>query len=306
MILERSDLPTKFPTQDRPPNGDEAGIPKQPSTEPGPEDHPPAYSQATQTTSSLSRAVALPSNGRVVEPFSAPINGLQMYTKREAIRGYWSLDPQAPLVPTQDLVQMILDGSGEKKRWCRSRSAKTAPPTAAFTTRHASIQATFRVVGDSAVHPVHSVTTIRSKTRSGNVLLDLVSIAPMRTVRIDVRSRRGNITLLVPRNFRGIVLLSRRHGAVEMLPALAASGRVIKAKNGETTVLLGDGPIPAVGSDIITDTARIYSRHGRVRLGFSGEDSVVDTPGLMDQALQVVHKLIMPLSQKVLKGIAQL
>jgi hypothetical protein len=83
-----------------------------------------------------------------------------------------------------------------------------------------------------------------------------------------------------------------------MLPALAASGRVIKGRKKETTVLLGDGPMPAVGSDIITDTARIYSRHGRVRLGFSGEDYVTETPGLMDQAIQLMQKLIMPSSQK--------
>jgi hypothetical protein len=83
-----------------------------------------------------------------------------------------------------------------------------------------------------------------------------------------------------------------------MLPALAASCRVIKGRKKETTVLLGDGPMPAVGSDIITDTARIHSRRGRVWLGFSGEDYVTETPGLMDQAIRLVQKLMMPSSQK--------
>jgi hypothetical protein len=84
-----------------------------------------------------------------------------------------------------------------------------------------------------------------------------------------------------------------------MLPALAASARVIKGRKKETTILLGDGPMPAVGSDIITDTARIHSRHARVRLGFSGEDFVVETPGLMDQAMKLMQKLIMPAFQKL-------
>jgi hypothetical protein len=84
---------------------------------------------------------------------------------------------------------------------------------------------------------------------------------------------------------------------VELLPALAASGRVIKAIKKETTVLLGDA-MPAVGSDIVTDTARIYSRHGRVRLGFSGEDYVIEPPGLMDHAMQLMQKLIAPSCQK--------
>ena len=83
-----------------------------------------------------------------------------------------------------------------------------------------------------------------------------------------------------------------------MLPALAASSHVINGNKNETTILVGNGPMPAVGSDVVIDTARIYSRHGRVRLGFSGEDIVVEPSGLMDQAIQFVQKLITPSSKK--------
>ena len=85
---------------------------------------------------------------------------------------------------------------------------------------------------------------------------------------------------------------------MEMLPALAASSRVINANKKETIILVGDGPIPAAGSDVATDTARIYSRRGRVRLGYSGEDFVVEPPGLMDQAIKFVQKFITPSSKK--------
>ena len=86
---------------------------------------------------------------------------------------------------------------------------------------------------------------------------------------------------------------------MELLPVLAASGRVIKTMKKETTVLLGDGSMPAVGADITTDTARIYSRHGRVRLGFSGEDQVIKIPGLLDQAMHLMQKFIAPSSQSL-------
>jgi hypothetical protein len=119
----------------------------------------------------------------------------------------------------------------------------------------------------------------------------------MRTVHIDARTRRGGITLLVPRNFRGLVQLSSRSGEVELLPALAASSRVIKSVKKETTVHLGDGPMPVAGSDITTDIARLYSRHGRVRLGYSGEDYITKPPGLVDQAVQLMQKLIAPSAQ---------
>jgi len=85
---------------------------------------------------------------------------------------------------------------------------------------------------------------------------------------------------------------------VEILPAPAASGRVINTTNRETTVLLGDGPMPAMGSDGITDTARISSRCGRVRLGFSGEDYFTESPSLVDQAIQLVQKLMISPSRK--------
>jgi len=252
---------------------------------PGPGDEPPAYSMVPTKAVSLSR------NRLGAAPFSAPVNGLYMYTKRQVIRGSWSLDPLATLLPTQNLVQMFLDGQAVKKK--RFRRPKVDPPTAKFSSRHGGIQATLRVVGDSSVR---STATIRSETRGGNTILDLVSVAPMRTVNIDASSRRGSVTLLVPRNFCGLVQLSSRHGAVEVLPALAASGRVVKTKDRETTVLLGDGPVPQVGSDSFTDTARLYSRHGRVRLGFSGEDDFNEPPNLIEQAVQMMQKLIMPKS----------
>jgi hypothetical protein len=53
--------------------------------------------------------------------------------------------------------------------------------------------------------------------------------------------------------FCGLVQLDSRHGAVEWLPALAATCHVIMTKNKETTVLLSNSPMPYVGSDNITD-----------------------------------------------------
>ncbi|KAI0306071.1 hypothetical protein B0F90DRAFT_1695818 [Multifurca ochricompacta] len=260
-----------------------------------PEDEPPAYSRApTALRSSPSRTLSLSRNRQAVAPFSLPVNALNMCTKKELIRGSWSLDPLATQLPSQNLVQMFLDGAaGQKRR--RFRSPKGLPPTAKFSSRHGGIQATLRVIGDSSVR---TTATIRSETRSGNTVLELVSIAPMRTVHIDARSRQGSVTLLIPRSFCGLVELSSRNGGVEVLPVLAASGRVIKTKDRETTVLIGDGPMPQVGLENVIDTARLHSRHGRVRLGFSGEDYFTEPPKLIEQAVQLMQKLIMPSSQK--------
>jgi hypothetical protein len=86
--------------------------------------------------------------------------------------GCWSLDPLGPQVPAQDLVQMFLDG--ETKRRCGYRwSKKKVPPTAMFRSRHGTIHASLRIVGESALR---TVATVRSKTRGGNIFLDVVSL----------------------------------------------------------------------------------------------------------------------------------
>jgi len=118
----------------------EAGNRRLASTSSALEDNPPAYSQATRTTtsgSSPSRVVSLSRSRQGEVPFSAPINGLQMATRRDSIRGSWSLDPLAPQVlPAQDLVQMY--GQGDTKRRCCDYrwSKKKVPATAMFRSRH--------------------------------------------------------------------------------------------------------------------------------------------------------------------------
>lgn len=90
-----------------------------------------------------------------------------------SVTGSWTLNPVASLVPSENLVQMFLDGSGKKKGWFSSRCAKASPPTAMFKTRHGDIHATLRVVGESALR---TVATIHSATRHGEIFLDLVSL----------------------------------------------------------------------------------------------------------------------------------
>lgn len=88
--------------------------------------------------------------------------------------GSWALDPLVPPVPAQNLVQMFLDGRGEKKRRCGYRcSKKKVPPTAMLRSRHGNVDAKLRIVGESALR---TVTTIRSESRGGNIHLDVVSL----------------------------------------------------------------------------------------------------------------------------------
>ena len=62
----------------------------------------------------------------------------------------------------------------------------------------------------------------------------------------------------------------------------------------ETVVHIGNEPVPQVGFTSTGDLARLYARSGRLRLGFSGEDSFIETlgeGGAIAKATQVFQTL---------------
>jgi len=161
-------------------------------------------------------------------------------------------------------------------------------PTAKLSSRNGAISATFRVVGITATP---ATATINATTRHGNIVLELVSKVPVRTVHFDAHSRTGNVSLLIPRNFSGVVELRGHSRDIELLPALASVGRIVSTSNRETVVLIGNEAFPGAGFTSAGDLARLYSRSGRLRLGFSGEDSFTESEGVVAMATQMFQKL---------------
>lgn len=100
----------------------------------------------------------------------------------------------------------------------------------------------------------------------------------------------GNISLLIPRSFSGVVELRALSGGIELLPALASSARIVRATDRETVVLVGNGALPQVGFTNNGDLARLCAHSGRVRLGFSGEDAFTENPGVIAMATNLFQK----------------
>jgi len=150
-------------------------------------------------------------------------------------------------------------------------------PTAKLDSQRGDIFATLQVVGESVVP---ETATIRSSTQTGNIVIELVSKTPARTINIDAYSQTGNISLLIPRNFSGIVEFRGRRSDIELLPALAAYAIVERTNNNETVVVIGNNA-PTPGYAGVGDFARIYSCSGRMRLGFCGEDSFLERGGIV-------------------------
>jgi hypothetical protein len=87
------------------------------------------------------------------------------------------------------------------------------------------------------------------------------------------------------------VELRARSRNIELLPTLASVGRIVRAANRETVVLVGNDIFPGGGYASTGDLARLCSRSGRLRLGFSGEDSFTETEGVVAMATQMFQKL---------------
>jgi len=217
---------------------------------------------------------------------AVPTNGVNVFTLFETIRGSWLLDPLAAQSSERSILQALVETrAGRRPR--RFHNMTVGAPTAKLDSRHGNISATLRVVqaGESAAP---ATATIRSTTRNGNIVLELVSKSPSRIVHFDAYSRTGNISLLIPRSFSGLVELRGRRGDIELLPALAAYARVERVTDSETVVLVGNVAPPTPGFTSVGDLARLYSRSGRLRLGFSGEDSFTENGSVIGRVFQMV------------------
>ena len=85
--------------------------------------------------------------------------------------GSWLLDPLAPQSSGTSILQTIIQHrAGRRQR--RSRNMTLGTATAKLDSRHGNISAALRVVGESAMT---ATATIRATTRSGNIVLELVS-----------------------------------------------------------------------------------------------------------------------------------
>jgi len=239
---------------------------------------PPPYPSEGEPSTSSGIVVASRSGNMLpvaAPPPSVPTNGVSVATVIDPIRGSWLLDPLAAPSSGSSILQAIVATSTER-RPRRLRNITMGAPTGKFTSRLGNISASFRVVAQAATP---ATATIQATTRSGNIIMELVSKSPTRTVHFDAYSRMGNVSLLIPRSFSGFVELRARSGKIDLLPALASSARVVRMTDRETVVHIGNEPVPQVGFTSTGDLARLYARSGRLRIGFSGEDSFIETLG---------------------------
>ncbi|TFK51840.1 hypothetical protein OE88DRAFT_1472688 [Heliocybe sulcata] len=239
MIIPDAQIPAILASK-----GDLPPLPSEPSDSPPPYDgHDPAVEQEA-------------------EPDVMPTNNLVVQTRRTPISGVFRINPE-------DANSYVPGYLAKARKRCGRQREKLAP-NALFYARHAPVTLDLGVVSTS---PENRVSRVEVANRSGDITVKLSLQAP-KHINLDVRSRKGNIVVFLPRTFVGQVKLRTKHGQLTFLPGLSRVMRIAKLRDRDALVFVGQAD--QIGMEQTqTDMCELSSRSGDVVLGLRGEDTYI-------------------------------
>jgi len=202
-------------------------------------------------------------------------NNLCITTRSEPITGAFRIDPM--LCSPEILTKRK---KGRRKKRHQRKWADDDRLNAYFESRKGDITLDLGVVGAGG-QGRGTTARIETKTRKGNVELDVFELHGGRHISLDVMTKDGDIRLFVPPNFRGILNLFSKKGDLKILPGLARTMRVLSAKPEEMLIMIGsvEGlPSSEASSTWEGDFAQLTSRKGSIMVGIYGEDKVPSNP----------------------------
>lgn len=102
----------------------------------------------------------------------------------------------------------------------------------------------------------------------------------------------GDIILLVPKSYSGVVEMRTKRGSLKFLPAFAKEMRVLKAKDDEALILIGENNFSSSSlhqDSGAADYCQLSSRSGVVTVGLVGENVHHSEPGLWKRLVQFLQ-----------------
>lgn len=220
------------------------------------DDRPPPYSISEP----------LPSGERHTTFDSSPVNQVFISSRYKDLSGTFHIDPD---------LQVSSPFTCTKRQKPRKRKAPEIP-NASFRTRHGAISLNLALSGSTTnITKANVVVT----SRSGDITLNLLSGHPTKRINLNVRSKRGDIVLLIPKTFLGAIQLRSRKGSLTFLPAFARGVRLLKSDDNEALVLVGDTSLASANSSNL-EYCGVTSRFGKITVGISGEDHFVAEAGI--------------------------
>jgi len=214
-------------------------------------------------------------------------NHVAIKTKNEPIHGQFSIDPTLPI---PDLASEFKSKRGKRRKGNSFRPDDDMKTNALFETRKGFINLDLRVVGQTKGD---AKARVDIRTDQGDVHINMQEIQEQRNVSIDIETRRGNITLFIPRTYDGPINLYSKQGNLIFLPVLTSRMRIIKAKEDEALVMIvpsngasgsrisgpGGSRMGAAAQLYDGDFARLSSRTGTIIVGLLGEDRIPTEKG---------------------------
>jgi len=222
-------------------------------------DNPPAYTDVDGHGRHYAAMQSI-SNPSLLPHPPPSVDQVHVFERRHNIHGTFYIDPLIPAV-----------SKGKHK-------SKRPLPHASFRTRNNAIQLDLGTTGDIRKSPKANVSV---SNKSGNIKITILPVLPSKPrLSLDVSSRHGNIILFLPQGFSGVVQLTTRKGEMNILPALRAIIKTVKASQRETIFMIGAQPT-ANDSDNSHEASfcELSSRTGNITVGLSGLDLYVPRVG---------------------------
>ncbi|KAG2132804.1 hypothetical protein DEU56DRAFT_441627 [Suillus clintonianus] len=228
-----------------------------------PDGDPPPYSN-------LASGSAAVSPGHLVGFANAPtVKTIRLEKHHDLISGAYIIDPDVsgdePSV-LQGFAARHSDIVGLRK----AVDFLSAAPHAVFRNRFGSIFLTLATKGSSE-QCRRAIVDI--STRHGDIAVNLSSVHPGKRITLKVTSRRGKMVVLLPPTFCGDVQIrGSKLGGFDILPGLSSSIRSMNGKKTKMLLLIGGTTPTSEGESM--DHCHLSSRHGKIVLGLSGQDSM--------------------------------
>ncbi|KAG1906300.1 uncharacterized protein F5891DRAFT_1004958 [Suillus fuscotomentosus] len=195
---------------------------------------PPSYSTHVQHTSS--------SGSTVFQPPSKPTNFLSLILKDKPIRGCYVIDPQMEI--PLNLLPPLVTGETDQERknlYLRTKDG--------------------RVVGR---------TTLSLSSDDGSITAKINTVKVVAPFLLDIYSRDGRVTVLLPRSFHGSLLLTTRH-STKLSDDLLQQSTMLSTVEHTRRYFVGDVSHRVFGNDWNGDELKVVSRDGRIIIRYKDE-----------------------------------
>lgn len=211
---------------------------------------PPAYSTHVQHTSS--------SGSTAFQPPSKPTNFLSLIHKDKPIRGCYVIDPQMEI--PLNLLPPLNTGQTDQER-----------KNLYLRTKDGSIDADIWLIGQEEATPRSGRrTTLSLSSDDGSITAKINTVKVVAPFLLDIHSRDGRVTVLLPRSFHGSLLLTTRH-STKLSDDLLQQSTMLSNVEHTRRYFVGDVSHRLFGNDWNGDELKVVSRDGRIIIRYKDE-----------------------------------